>query len=260
MDIGAFRKQLRHAQKLVIQIKNQESNEAETRRHIDKVLELLCGYDALKHLTREHSIRGPGDTEFADFVIRSEDSIDIVVEIKRADLTLTPKHVKQGSRYCFDLGCSWMVLTNAVEWRLYKVLFSQPSDVVLVATWDILADDPHELAEKFDLISLRSIRKKVLDKYWHKKSALREMVLLSAILSEQVLITIRKVLRKKTGVLVHSEDLVSSFRKLLNERASACIDEIDITLPIKKSQPTKKTTVQETNPQAVNRPVVGNDE
>ena len=72
--------------------KNQNCNEAETRRRIERLLENLMGYDTFKHLSRERAVRGVGETEHVDFTIQLEDGEkakpEIMVEIKRVCVNL----------------------------------------------------------------------------------------------------------------------------------------------------------------------------
>ena len=63
------RKAIRDAQKMIIQLAKEDGNEAETRRRVERFFESLMGYDVFKHITREHAVRGAGDTDHCDFAI-----------------------------------------------------------------------------------------------------------------------------------------------------------------------------------------------
>ena len=56
-----------------------DGNEAETRRRVERIFEQVMGYD-LKHLSREHAVKGAGATEHVDFVIGD------LLEEKRAEV------------------------------------------------------------------------------------------------------------------------------------------------------------------------------
>ena len=94
------------------------------------MFEFLMGYDPLKHLSRERAVRGAGETEHVDFAIQLEETEEpkpeIMIEIKRVNVDLAPKHLKQVSSYAINAGCEWILLTNSKEWRLYHVSFGQP--------------------------------------------------------------------------------------------------------------------------------------
>lgn len=53
---------------------------------------------------------------------------------------------------------------------------------------------------------------------------------------EETLSSIRRQLRKKSGVLLPPEDIVSGIRGLLNESAAAELEDIKISLPKKRSR------------------------
>ena len=68
LDKG-LRRELINTRKMIQESEKTDSNEAETRRRIERIFESLMGYDAFKHLSRERAIRGAGETEHVDFTI-----------------------------------------------------------------------------------------------------------------------------------------------------------------------------------------------
>jgi len=153
---------LRDARNMIAAIERKDANEAETRRRVERIFERAMGYDALVHLSRERAVHGAGDTEHVDFAIMVDENPDappaMMVELKRVGLDLSPRHLKQASRYAIDAGCEWVLLTNGRDWRLYHVQFGQPPETKLVHQWDLLHDDLQVLAERFELISYKSLR------------------------------------------------------------------------------------------------------
>ncbi len=231
-------------QKMIGEIAKADSNEAETRKYIDHILETLTGYDRFKHITQEYAISGVGNTVHCDFVIqldrKDELRPDIVVEIKRVGVDLVPKHLRQAASYAINIGCEWLLLTNSKEWRLYHVSFTQPPQTKLIDSWNIIDNDPATLAKKFNLISYRSVKKDGLAKLWEKRNVLTPQNLLKVILSEQSLKSIRREIKKATDVTVSPEEIVGAIRHMLNEAAVGEMEKIRISLPEKK-QPRKAT-------------------
>ncbi|MBL6762256.1 MAG: type I restriction enzyme HsdR N-terminal domain-containing protein [PS1 clade bacterium] len=119
-----------------------DQNEADTRRGIERVLEGVCGLDPLENLSREHAVRGAGETEYVDFTLNIKGEIVMMIEVKRVGLNLAQKHLNQLSKYTIDKGCNWALLTNGKQWRLHGVSYGQPPQLTEILSWDLLEDKP----------------------------------------------------------------------------------------------------------------------
>jgi len=242
-----IRRKILDSRRIIQDAEKADCNEAETRRRIERIFESVMGYDAFKHLSRERSIRGAGETEHVDFAIHLEEGTDakaeIMIEIKRVSIDLAPKHLKQVSSYAINAGCEWILLTNSREWRLYHVSFGKPPVTKLMHSWSLLTDDVSLLAQRFDLISLKNIRKGALQDLWEKTNVLHPRNLLQAILSEESLKDLRRELKKYSGVLLSPEEIMSGIRRLLNEAALSELENVRISLPKAKSK-SRKTAVK----------------
>ena len=230
-----IRKAILEARSLVEESAKADSNEAETRKRIDRIFETLMGYDTLKHLTAEYEIRGVGDTVHCDIAVQlshgESSKPEMFIEVKRVNINLSPKHVGQAARYAIDYGCEWVLLTNSKDWKLYHITFVQPPQTKLIESWNILNDDPLILAKKFEIISYKNVRKQGLDKLWEKRNVLTANNMLKAILSEESLKLYQRRLKKATSITISPEDIVGQFRHLLNEVALSEMDKIKISLP-----------------------------
>ena len=234
----SLRRAILEARRMIQEAEKLDCNEADTRRRIEQIFENLMGYDALRHLSRELAVRGAGETEHVDFAVQLEEGEDakpvIMVEIKRVNVALASKHLRQASSYAINSGCEWILLTNSKEWKLYHVSYGQPPVTRLIHSWNVLTDDVSTLAERFKLISLRSVKKGVLDDIWQKTSVLHPRNLLQALLSETSLKLLRRELRKSTDVLLAPEEVVGGIRRLLNEAALAEMEDIKVSLSERK--------------------------
>jgi len=235
-----IRRAIRNARKMIAGVLKLDGNEAETRRRVERIFKSLMGYDVFKHISREHAIDAPGSgtTEYCDFAIQIDQGESakpiIMVELKRVSVDISAKHLKQVVSYSINKGVEWIILTNGREWQLHHVSFAQPPKTKLVESWNLLEDDPVDLARKFDLVSYSSVRRKSLDRLWQKVNVLTSRNILQAVFSEGTLKYIRRELRKETGVYVNYEEIVLAIRKLLNERAGDELDGIRIVLPDSK--------------------------
>lgn len=234
----AVKKAILDARNMIEHIAKIDSNEAETRRRIERIFSSVLGYDVLKHISREHAVHGVGDTEYCDFAIHlgNEESStpEMLVEIKRVGVDLVPKHLKQGASYAINIGCEWILLTNGRDWKLYHIIFGQPPQTMLIESWNLLNDDPLVLAKKFEIVSYKNIRKQGLDTLWKTRKVLTTSNMLKAILSEESIKLHQHRLKKTTNITISPEDIVGSFRHLLNEAALSEMDKIRISLPAKQ--------------------------
>ncbi len=234
----AVKKSILDARQIIQQAEKSDCNEAETRRRIERIFESLMGFDAFKHLSRERAVRGAGEMEHVDFNIQLAEGDDakpeIMVEIKRVNVDLASKHLRQVSSYAINAGCEWILLTNAKEWKLYHVSFGQPPITKLIHLWNLLTDDVSVLAKRFEIISHKNLKKGGLGDLWQKTNVMHPRSLLEAILSESSLKAIRRELRKDSGVLLSPEEVVSGVRRLLNETALLELENVRITLPDRK--------------------------
>lgn len=234
------RRAILDVRRMIQEAEKNDCNEAETRRRIERIFESLMGYDVFKHLSRERAVRGAGETEHVDFAIElgqgEKAKTVIMLEIKRVNVDLARKHLKQVSSYAINAGCEWILLTNSREWKLYHVSFGQPPVTKLIHSWNILTDDVSVLAKRFELISFKSVRKGALDEVWEKTNVLTPRNLLQAVLSEDSIKLLRRELRKESGVLLSPEDIVSGLRRLLNETALTELENVRVFLPEQKAR------------------------
>ena len=234
------RKAILDARKLMEAVAKADGNEAETRKRIDYIFQSLMGYDTFKHISREYAIHGVGDTEHCDFAIQLDyeetSKPDFLVEIKRVNLDLLPKHLKQAASYAINIGCEWVLLTNGKEWKLYHISFGKPPQTKLIDSWNLLTGEPVILAEKFALIGYKNIKKGGLARLWEKSNVLTPQNILKIILSEQSIRLIRHDLKKATDVTVSPEEIVGAIRHILNESALGEMEKVRISLPAKRQK------------------------
>ena len=238
------KKALLDARDMMENIAKADANEAETRRRVERIFDSLMGYDVFKHITREHAIQGVGDTEHCDFAVQLEYKESsrpvMLVELKRVNINLVQKHLKQAASYAINIGCEWVLLTNGREWKLYHITYGQPPQPKLVDSWNLMNDDSVTLVGKFNVIGYKSVKKGSLARLWEKSNVLSTQNLLKVILSEESIRLVRRGLKKATDVAVSPEDIVGGIRHLLNEAAASEMDKVKISLPA--SQQSKKTT------------------
>ena len=251
------KKALLDARKLIEAVAKADGNEAETRKCLYRIFEMVMGYDIYKYVTAEYAVYAAGETVHCDFAVqvdREESSKpDFLVEIKRVNIDLSPKHLRQAASYAIDIGCEWVLLTNSKEWRLYHISFGKPPQTKLVESWNLISNDLTILAEKFNLICYKNIKRGRLAQLWERANVLAAQNILKVILSEKSLILIRQGLKRATDVSVSPEEIVGAIRHLLNEAALSEMEKIKISLPEKKQRKRKsisKSSKEKEEPEA----------
>ncbi|OGP59996.1 MAG: hypothetical protein A2V67_00840 [Deltaproteobacteria bacterium RBG_13_61_14] len=234
------KKKILEARELIEVVKKTDGNEAETRSRIERIFEMLLGYDVFKHISRETAVRAYGGTdEHCDFAIRLGDGKrakpDVILEIKAVNVDLAEKHLKQVTHYAIESGCAWVLLTNGREWQLHLVS-GDPPQTTLVENWDLLKDSLEDLGRKFQLISYKNLKKKGLDKLSKSMKALTPHNLLATLISEKLIKALRRELRKSSGVQVSPPELLKAIECLLNAEALEEMDTIKFSLPKRKAK------------------------
>jgi hypothetical protein len=91
------KKAILEARSMAAAIARVDASEAETRRRIDHIFEILMGYDRFKHITEEYAIKGAGNITHCDIAVQlgheEESKPEMFVECKKVNLNLTQKHI-----------------------------------------------------------------------------------------------------------------------------------------------------------------------
>jgi hypothetical protein len=237
------RKILLDARKKIEAVAKADGNETETRKHVNYIFGTVMGYDIFKHISSEYAISGVGDTLHCDIAVKIDceeaSAPDLLVELKRVNIDLVSKHLRQAASYAIDIGCEWILLTNGKDWQLYHISFGKPPQTKLIDSWNLINDDPVKLANKFAIIGYKNIKRNGLARLWEKSNVLTPQNILKTILSEQSLRLIRHNLKKATDVAVTPEEIVRAIRHMLNEAALGEMDKVKISLPEKKQRKSK---------------------
>lgn len=185
---------LKRFQPILLAAKARDAGESDTVTIINDCLTEIFGYDKYSEVTSEHAIRGT----FVDLAIKVNDNLLFLIEAKAIGLTLNAKHLKQAVDYAANKGVDWVVLTNGHIWKVYKVTFSKPIDQELIAEIDLLSINHKktEETEKLFILCKEGWQKSAIHDLYGQSQMLSRYTLGAAILSEPVLESIRRELRK----------------------------------------------------------------
>jgi hypothetical protein len=182
-------------QPILATAKDHDANEADTVKIITNMLSEIFGYDMYTEITSEKCIRGT----YCDLAIKINDVTQSLIEAKAINLELKEGFVKQAVDYAANApkGIEWVLLTNGIVWRVYRVLFLKPIDRDLVLDINFLSLDHHrsEDIEKLYLFSKESWAKSALNDFYDRWQALSKYSIGAVLLTEPILAAIRRELK-----------------------------------------------------------------
>lgn len=129
-----FKETLSKLQKVVESAKNRDINEADTVVIVADVLCAMFGYDKYSEITREYAIKNT----YCDLAVKVEEKVQFLIEVKAIGITLQDKHYQQALDYGANLGVEWIILTNGLVWKIYKVKFEKPISTDFVTEFNFL--------------------------------------------------------------------------------------------------------------------------
>lgn len=186
-------------------------NESQSRLLLDRILQDVLGY-ALSEIKTEQKIQG----RVADYVLAPGNFDTLVIEAKRLGATLRDKQIFQATSYAAYAGIRWAVLTNVVNWQIYRVSTKDKVEANLVFTLELSTTLDDESAYRLMLLSKAGIaRCELLEKLWQKKAALSLESLMTAILNDEVLSKIRMVLLRERGYPLTNQEIQEAIEREL---------------------------------------------
>jgi hypothetical protein len=185
---------LKRFQPILASAKSRDVNESDTSVIVTDVLHDVLGYDKYAEITREFAIRGT----YCDLAIRLDGAVACLIEVKAIGLELKDAHVKQAIDYAANQGIEWVLLTNGVTWRAYKVGFGKPITHELVVEINMLElnvrSDAH--VDLLYLLSKEGWQKARLAEHHSQREALSRFMMGAIISSDAVLEVLRRELRR----------------------------------------------------------------
>ncbi|MND78121.1 hypothetical protein D3C80_698290 [compost metagenome] len=188
------RSRLKHFQGIAVAQRARDVSEADTVTLVKDILAEVFGYDKYSELTSEHQIRGT----FCDLAVQTDGAIRFLIEVKSAGSTLSEAHLRQAVNYGAHKGIEWIVLTNAVEWRFYRVRFAQPigwDEVVSICLPDISTRSEDDLQKLF-LLAREGLAADAISAFHQQGQLFNAFTVAQTLMSEPVVTAIRRELRR----------------------------------------------------------------
>lgn len=190
-------KGLKKFQPVLIKAQSADINESDTVTIITDILCDIFGYDKYENITSEFAIK----KTFCDLAIRLNDKIPLLLECKSAGTDLKNDHVRQATNYAADSGIEWVILTNGIVWKVFKVIFSKPIEKELVYEFnfcDINAKKQSDIEMLYYLCkeAFAKNSKANIDDFYAQKQIFNRYMIGQIMLTDTAIDSIRKTIRK----------------------------------------------------------------
>jgi hypothetical protein len=185
---------LKKYQTIVKNAKAKDINESDTALIVTDIFADIFGYEKYSEITTEYKIRNT----FCDLAIEINKNLTFLIEVKAIGIELKSDHIKQAVDYGSNSGVDWVILTNGVNWKVYKIIFSKPvyHDLVFEFNFLDLSGKKTSDLEMLFMISKESVTKSVLSDLHSKKQVLNNYFIGNLLLTDPVVEFLRKFIKK----------------------------------------------------------------
>lgn len=196
-SVGTFQKVLKNA-------KDRDVNESDTVTVIVDILADVFGFDKYAEITSEQAIRGT----YCDLAVTLDGVIKYLIEVKAIGLTLKENHLRQAVGYGATHGIPWVILTNGIDWEVYKIRFEQPVDCDLVCSFSFLELNARKQADQEYLFILckEGVSKSAIERLHDHVQNVNRFTIGAVVLTEPIISTIRRELRRIAPEIKASND------------------------------------------------------
>ena len=181
-------------QSIALSHKQRDVSEADTVTLIKDILADTFGYNKYTELTSEQQIRGT----FCDLAIKIDNQIKVLIEVKSAAIELNDSHLRQALNYGANEGIEWVVLTNAIDWRVYKIKFTQPIDTEEVTRFNLTELNPkNEIdQQKMFLLCREGITSSAMEAFHTETQTINRYTIGQLLLSDTVAKSVQKEFKR----------------------------------------------------------------
>lgn len=215
--IDRFKENLVKIQKVIEQARSKDINEADTVVIVSEILTSIFGYDKYNEVTREYAIKNT----YCDLAVKVEDHMMFLIEVKAIGIALQEKHYQQALDYGANNGTEWIILTNALMWKVYKVKFEKPIRTELVCEFDfsLLKVKNQNDIDKLYILCKEGLKKNAIDEFEQHKKVVNRFLIGAVLQSSGVLDCIKKELKKvNPSVRIDDEEVLSIIKNDILKR------------------------------------------
>lgn len=198
-QVGVFQKVLKSAI-------DRDVNESDTVTIITDMLASVFGFDKYTEITREQVIKGT----YCDLAIKINGVFEYLIEVKAIGLELKQDHTRQAVNYGASQGIKWVVLTNGIHWKIYKITVDQQVDVELLCEFNFLELSTRSKEDQGKLFMLckKGLAKGAIEQFSKRAQSINPYTIAALLTSEAALGLIRRELRKiAKGLKVNDDEI-----------------------------------------------------
>jgi len=198
--------QLKKYQSILAEAKDRDISESDTVVIVVDMLADVLGYKKYTEITTEHAVRGT----YVDLAVKVGNDVRFLIEAKAIGVSLKENHVKQAVDYGANQGIEWVVLTNGVQWQIYKVHFKQPIDNTLIMEFNALETSPKapQLIECLGNLSREGFTQSSMTTFFLQRQITCKFSVAALLLGDEMLGALRREIRRVSpGVKVDVDDL-----------------------------------------------------
>lgn len=192
--INRISSKLKIYQEIVAGIRSRDVSEADTVTVIKDIMNDVFGYDKYLELTSEQQIRGT----FCDLAVRLDGKIHYLIEIKAAAVELNEGHLRQAINYGANQGIEWVILTNAFDWRVFRIKFGQPiahEEVLRFCITDLTPRSEEDLNRLF-MLCRESLSVDALREFHHQAQLINRFTIAQILKSDTVVAMVRREIKR----------------------------------------------------------------
>ena len=181
--------------KVLTQAKDRDVNEADTVTIVADILSDVFGFDKYSEITKEFQI----SRTYCDLAIKLDSKIEYLLEVKAIGIAIGKEaHIRQVVNYCAKQGVKWVVLTNGVDWIVYRVMLKDKVTYEEVCKFNFLELNPRVQSDQDMLFMLcrRGVDKDLIEQYYEYQQLVNKFTVAAILMSEATHLLVSRLLRK----------------------------------------------------------------
>jgi predicted type IV restriction endonuclease len=192
--------------KILESARDRDVNESDTVTIITDMLNDVFGFDKYSDITREFVIQGT----YCDLAVKNAGKVEYLIEVKAIGLDLKDNHLRQAINYAAKSGIKWVVLTNGILWKIYRVLVDGQVSHELVIEMNFLEINPRKTEDQECLFLLckRGVDKDLIEELYEHRQSVNRYSVAALLLSDSVISVVKRELKKiKPGLKVTDDEV-----------------------------------------------------
>ena len=201
-------KETRKFQKVLRGAKDRDINESDTVLIVTDMLARVFGFDKFLEITSEYKVKGT----FCDLAVIIDGNVKYLIEVKAIGLDLKETHIRQAVGYGAQHGIQWVVLTNGVDWQIYRIKFERPVGHELLCAFNFLDLNPRKKDDQeiLYLLCKEGLSKDVIEEYHEHIMSVNKFIISAILQSDTGLNMLRRELKRVSpGTRVETDEINS---------------------------------------------------